>query len=147
MIRYCLKCIDGHGFESWFQSASGFDSLVAAGQVTCPTCGSARVEKAPMAPALSSGRKAAKMEVKAPGAGQALAPDPRAEMLAALRREIERKSEYVGKSFAYEARAMHLGEKPERSIHGEARAEEARALLEEGVPILPLPFTPGRKLN
>ncbi|MFV0491290.1 MAG: DUF1178 family protein [Pseudorhodobacter sp.] len=145
MIHYSLKCAEGHGFESWFRSASAFDSLVAAGQVVCPSCGSTRVEKAPMAPALSSGQEAD--GTRQPEAALNSPTDPRAEALAALRREVEKNSEYVGGSFAYEARAMHSGEKPERSIHGEARADEARALLEDGVPILPLPFMPGRKLN
>jgi hypothetical protein len=73
--------------------------------------------------------------------------DPRAEALAALRREIEANSEYVGLRFAAEARAMHAGDVPARPIHGEARAEEARALLAEGVPVAPLPFLPTRKAN
>lgn len=133
MIRYTLKCAAGHGFESWFQSGSALDRLLIAGQVTCPDCGIATVDKALMAPAL--------------GATLRDAPTSRETALAALRAEVEAKSEYVGVNFVAEARAMHDGDRPERSIYGEARPEEAIKLLEDGVPIAPLPFMPVRKVN
>ncbi len=142
MIRYALKCDKGHGFESWFASASAYETLAAQGHVTCPECGSAQVSKAMMAPSLgSAGQKAA--------AAPAAAPEPadRAAMLKRLRAEIEANSEYVGMSFAAEARRMHEGDAPERSIYGEARPEEARALIDDGIPVAPLPFVPDRQRN
>ena len=133
MIRYTLKCAAGHGFDSWFQSASALDKLLTAGQVTCPVCGAATVEKALMAPAL--------------GATLRDALTDREAALATLKAEVEAKSEYVGVNFVAEARAMHDGDKPERSIYGEARPEEAIKLLEDGIKIAPLPFMPARKVN
>lgn len=143
MIRYSLSCPEDHAFESWFQSAAAFDALAAAGHVACPTCGSAQVHKSLMAPALRTAHKAA-VPVPRPLSEPA---NPREEALAALRREVEAHSEYVGGSFALEARRMHDGEAPGRSIHGEAKPEEARQLLEDGIPVMPLPFLPTRKAN
>ena len=145
MIRYALKCDQGHAFDSWFKSAEAFDALLAGGHVACLICGSARVEKSLMAPSVRPARAAATPEPQAPRLSQPASPAE--EALAAMRREIEEKSDYVGLNFAAEARAMHQGEAPERAIHGEARPEEARALLEEGVPVLPLPFVPKRQSN
>lgn len=128
MIRYALKCPNGHRFESWFQSGTAFDSLKAAGHVACPECGATQVDKAPMAPSVA-------------------AAPPEDHPLAKLRREVEAKSDYVGTRFAAEARKMHDGDAPARPIHGEARIDEARALIEDGVPVLPLPFLPTRRVN
>lgn len=156
MIRYTLRCQHGHEFESWFRSADAFDALRAEGHVSCPHCGSIEVVKALMAPRVQPGRRraAAASPEPAPEAAppaRPLAPgqgvDRQAAALAALRRRIEEKSEYVGLEFASEARAIHAGDAPERCIHGEAPPEEARALIEEGVPVAPLPFLPGRKVN
>ncbi len=147
MIRYALRCRNGHLFESWFRSAAAYDSLRAAGHVSCPDCGLAEVEKAPMAPQLRPARSANDPAAQpAPNAAE-VARRRRAEALSALRREVEATSDYVGLRFATEARRMHTGEMPERAIHGEARPEEARALIEDGVPIAPLPFIPTRKAN
>jgi hypothetical protein len=143
MIRYDLKCDQGHAFDSWFQSSAAYDRLAQAGHVACPACGSARVEKALMAPAIAPEAVAGRDTARPLTTPQ----DPREVALAALRREIEEKSEYVGMSFAAEARAMHEGLTPERPIHGEARMDEARKLLEDGVPVAPLPFVPARKTN
>jgi hypothetical protein len=137
MIRYALKCPDDHAFESWFQSAEAFDSLRRAGHVACPDCGSHEVEKALMAPQVRAGREA---PLSQPA-------DPREVALAELRRKVEENSDYVGRDFAAEARRIHAGEVPERSIYGEARPEEARALVEDGVPVAPLPFLPARRAN
>ena len=151
MIRYSLTCSTGHSFDSWFQSAAAFDSLQAAHQVQCPVCGDARVEKTLMAPAVQPARKAA-AAAEAPADGAAR-PDLRApgseleEALAELRRQVEANSDYVGMNFVAEARAMHSGAAPERSIYGEARPEEAKALIEDGIPVAPLPFLPARKAN
>ncbi len=136
MIRYTLKCAADHAFESWFPSASGFDSLKAAGHVTCPTCGTGSVEKALMAPRVAQGQ------------GDLTTPQSDAEKtLADLRRKVEENSEYVGVNFVAEARKMHEGTAPERSIYGEAKPADAIKLLEDGVRVAPLPFMPVRKAN
>jgi hypothetical protein len=100
------------------------------------------VEKALMAPAVAAkaAEPAARPDLKAPASEIETA-------LAALRREVEANSEYVGMNFVSEARRMHAGDSPERAIHGEARPDEARKLIEEGVPVAPLPFLPVRKAN
>ena len=144
MIRYSLKCDAGHGFDSWFKGAEAFSTLLAAGQVVCPVCGLAAVEKELMAPAVRPARKAA----AAPARPDLSAPASELEeKIAALRRQIEENSEYVGMNFAAEARAIHAGDAPERVIHGEAKPDEARAMIEEGLPVAPLPFLPARKVN
>ncbi|WP_054302258.1 DUF1178 family protein [Gemmobacter sp. LW-1] len=142
MIRYSLHCAEGHDFESWFASATAFDDLKARGLVSCALCGGNRVEKALMAPAVAAkaAEPAARPNLKAPASEIETA-------LAALRREVEANSEYVGMNFVSEARRMHAGDSPERAIHGEARPDEARKLIEEGVPVAPLPFLPVRKAN
>lgn len=145
MIRYSLKCGAGHGFDSWFQNAGAFSALQAAGQVTCPVCGSSEIGKELMAPAVRPARKA---KAAMPGKPDLSAPASELEeQIAALRRQIEENSEYVGMNFAAEARAIHAGDAPERAIHGEAKPEEARAMIEEGLPVAPLPFLPARKMN
>jgi hypothetical protein len=145
MIRYSLKCDAGHGFDSWFQGAEAFAALTAAGQLSCPVCGIARVEKVLMAPAVAPARKAA---VGAPARPDLSAPASDLESaMAELRRQIEANSEYVGVNFVTEARRMHAGDAPERAIHGEARPEEARQMIEDGLPVAPLPFLPARKVN
>ncbi len=144
MIQYALKCRDGHSFDSWFQSASAFDKLSTAGMISCAVCGSPQVEKAIMAPSVQATRKDA--EGKKTGVLSRPA-SPAEQALAELRRKIEKNSDYVGNRFVSEARAMHEGSAPERSIYGEARVDEARKLMEEGVPVAPLPFMPNRKTN
>lgn len=139
MIRFSLTCDKAHGFDSWFPSGAAFEGLKAAGHVTCPVCGSAAVEKALMAPAVQ-----AKRAEEGPLRG---AETPMEEALAALKKQVEENSEYVGMNFVTEARRMHAGDAPERAIHGEARLEEAKKLIEEGVPVAPLPFLPARKTN
>lgn len=151
MIRYTLTCKDGHGFDSWFQNAAAFGVLQAAGQLACPVCGLPEVEKALMAPVVVQARPPA----AAPNLSEAPPPrpslrEPQSELetaIAALRRQIEANSDYVGMNFAAEARRMHDGDGPVRAIHGEARPEEARKLIEDGVPVAPLPFLPARKVN
>lgn len=149
MIRYTLTCADGHRFESWFQSGDAFDALAAKGLVSCALCGSDKVSKALMAPRVAVQDPAsgdAPEKDKAPG--PLSAPSHPAEgMLRAMRAHLERHSTYVGGRFAAEARAMHLGETQERMIHGEAKPDEARALIEEGIPIAPLPFVPPDQTN
>ena len=149
MIRYALTCGAGHGFESWFASAAAYDTLAGAGQVSCPICGETRVEKAIMAPAVTPARKA-EAAAKAAAEVRPRLGTPQSELeaaLAALRRQVEENSEYVGMNFATEARAIHEGASPERAIYGEAKPEEAKRLIEDGIPVAPLPFRPARKSN
>lgn len=154
MIRYALKCPAHHVFESWFQSAGAFDGQVAAGQLTCPFCASTQIKKSLMAPAVRPARKAA----GTPTVPDAEPPKPQTpdlstpageleRALLALRRQVEENSDYVGMNFVSEARAMHDGDMPERPIYGEARPEEARRLIEDDVPVAPLPFMPVRRVN
>ncbi|MGC9419888.1 MAG: DUF1178 family protein [Rhodovulum sp.] len=144
MIRYALSCAEGHRFESWFQSADAFDSLQAAGMVTCAVCGGTQVEKSLMAPRIGGDATPAEDRPDRPLSKPA---SPAEQALAELKRKIEAESDYVGLRFAHEAREMHAGLAPRRAIHGEAKLDEAKKLIEEGVPIAPLPFTPGRKTN
>ena len=144
MIRYALRCPKDHDFESWFQSDAAFTALQGAGHLACPICGATEISKTLMAPAVRPARTA--------GAGPAK-PDlttPANDMEAALaemRRQVEANSEYVGLNFVTEARRMHEGTIDQRSIYGEAKPDEARALIDEGVPVAPLPFMPPRKAN
>ncbi len=143
MIRFALKCENDHRFESWFQSGSAFDALQDRGLVHCPECASTVISKDLMAPKIAP--KASSQEEKLPVAS---APDP--EMVAAiekLRTHVEQNSEYVGQKFASEARSMHLGDTPQRAIYGEVDKKEAKSLLEDGVPAVPLPFVPRQKTN
>ena len=144
MIQYSLRCAQDHRFDSWFQSASAFDKLHAAGMVSCAICGSTEVEKELMAPRVNAGGERPKAKPKAPLSAPA---SPAEQALRALRKEIEKTSDYVGRDFAREARAMHSGEAPARSIWGETRGDEAKKLIEEGVPVASLPFLPTRKSN
>ena len=155
MIRYTLSCAKGHGFDSWFQNATAFDALAAAGQLACPVCGATSIEKSLMAPSVRPARKAAEGAVTLPEPPASTPPRPSLseaktdleKALAALRHQVETTSEYVGMNFVTEARRMHDGETAERAIYGEARPDEARKLLEDGVPVAPLPFRPARKTN
>ncbi len=137
MIKFSLKCSADHSFDSWFQSAEAYDKLAAAEMVSCAVCGTVEVSKSLMAPKVRSSRKGA-LSVPASDKERALAR---------MRREVEENSDYVGLNFATEARQIHDGEAPARAIYGEAKLEEAKALIEDGVPVMPLPFRPARKTN
>lgn len=146
MIKFSLRCAQGHDFESWFQSGAAFDSLKGRNLVACPVCGGTQVDKALMAPAVAQGQPPA--HAAAPDTTPAKDPSPElAAKLRELRAHVEAHSDYVGDNFANQARAMYLGDIPDRPIYGEAQLSEAKALLEDGVPVLPLPFTPSRKAN
>lgn len=134
MIRFHLKCDQDHGFESWFQSNDAFEKLRKAGMVTCTTCGSATVAKSIMAPAVST-------------SSQVASPQRRDAALAKMRDAVEKNAAYVGGSFVKQARDMHDGVIPERPIYGEARLDEAKKLVDEGIPVMPLPFIPRKKTN
>ena len=133
MIVFDLRCDDsGDVFEAWFQSSADYDDQVQRGLVQCPACGSAKVAKAPMAP-----------RVPAKAAASPLA------QLAELQAAVLEGSEWVGDRFAEEARAMHLGELDSRPVHGNATPADAKSLIEEGVPVapLPLPVVPPNQVN
>jgi hypothetical protein len=150
MIRYSLKCVEGHAFDSWFQSAEAFDALAAKGLLSCAVCGADDVKKAIMAPRV---RKKGGVVAPEPSVADAPAPSlstpatPVEQAMKAMQAHVEKHSTYVGGRFADEARAIHLGDAPERMIHGEAKPEEAKALIEDGVPIAPLPGVPKSKAN
>lgn len=140
MIRYSLRCDKGHDFDGWFRSSTDFETMQASGQVTCALCGSSDVQKTLMAPSVPA---------KATAEASPLTK-PQNQMEAALeqlRKHVETNSDYVGLKFADEARAMHEGRSPSRAIHGEAKPEDAKRLIEDGVPVAPLPFTPRQKAN
>ncbi len=144
MIRFALRCDEGHSFDSWFQSAAAYDALAAAGHLSCAVCGSASVQKALMAPALPARRERTAPETP----DTADTPEEaRRRAIEALRRKIEAESDYVGMEFAAEARAIHEGDAPERPIYGEARRDDARRLLEDGIPVAPLPFLPRKRTH
>ena len=148
MIRYALKCRKDHSFESWFESAAAFDRLHGAGMIECPECSDTAVEKSLMAPQVRSARTAPATPAPPPRQTVTNTPGPDlVEAIRVIREHVEKNSDYVGDRFATEARAMHEGDLPHRSIYGDVRPEDARKLIEDGVPALPLPFIPKRKTN
>ena len=150
MIRYTLKCANAHSFESWFRSSEAYETLDRSGNVTCPECGDTRIEKALMAPKVRPARSAASPTPPSPAEPEQPLSTPQTEReaaLAALKKKIEADSEYVGLRFAAEARKIHDGNAPARAIHGEAKADDAKRLIEDGVPVAPLPFMPKAKTN
>jgi hypothetical protein len=167
MIRYALNCDRGHVFESWFQNSAAYDKQAKRSLVTCPVCGSAKIEKAIMAPRVSA--SAADDEIAAPRlpappqapSSQALAPQAKApaaantsvamisppeqelrQKLKEIRDHITKNANYVGTRFPEEARKIHYGETEHRSIYGEASPDEAKELFEEGIEFHPLPILP-----
>jgi len=137
MIKYALGCAEGHKFESWFPDSAAYEKQRTQGLVACPECGSVAVEKAIMAPAVVGGERVA-VETQ----GEGLIDDKRRharEMIARLRHEIEANTDDVGAKFPEVARAIHQGDEPERAIRGQASLAEAKALLEEGVGVMPVP--------
>jgi len=154
MIHYNLRCERGHAFESWFQSSSAYESQEKRKLVNCPVCGSGKVERAIMAPQIVSnkGRESAEAapapatttEVAAPASTPLLMAQERElrAKLKELREHIVKNADNVGERFPNEARKMHYGDIEHRPIYGEASPEEARALIEEGVEVSPLPVLP-----
>jgi hypothetical protein len=141
MIVYDLCCEAGHRFEGWFGSSDDYAGQRGRGLVACPQCGSAAVDKAPMAPAVP--RKGNRqVEAKQPVAGGAMPPEAAAALqkLAELQAEALKSSTWVGEAFAEQSRAIHYAEREPEAIHGQASAEDARELAEEGIAIAPLLF-------
>ena len=168
MIRYALNCDQGHTFESWFANSAAYDKQAKRGLVACPICGSAKVEKAIMAPNLAAkvgdGGTADPRPPTPPAPPPPLQPAPTppippktpVAMMSAAERELRHKlkelrdhitknAHYVGPRFPEEARKIHYGEADHRSIYGEASPEEAKQLHEEGIEFHPLPILPDDK--
>ena len=154
MIRYNLICDKRHEFESWFQSSAAYDKQAKRGLVACPACGSAKVEKAIMAPRLA--RKDKSTAIAAPAEDAPAATPSPVAMLSPQEQELRKKlkelrdhltanADNVGKKFPEEARKMHYGEIEHRSIYGEATAQDAKALHEEGIEFHPLPVLPDER--
>lgn len=141
MIRYRLVCAEGHEFEGWFRSGAAFETQTARCQVACPSCGSTEVSKAVMAPNVATHGRDEAPAAEEPSA-EAAAQAAMIEAARRLRSEVTRKAEYVGPRFAEEARRMHYCETAARSIYGEASGKEASDLLEEGIPVWPMPRLP-----
>lgn len=133
MIVFDLRCADGHVFEAWFASSDAFAAQATAGQVRCPLCDSPDVTKAAMAPNIGAKGNRASAQVPS-GAKEMLSA------LAAVQGRMLEKSQWVGRSFATRARAMHAGEEDHATIHGQATIAEAQALIDDGVPVAPLPL-------
>jgi hypothetical protein len=153
MIRYHLRCDQGHAFESWFQSSSAYESQEKRKLVSCPACGSTKVERAIMAPQIVSKKRgdsaapspaAAPAEVAAPASTPLMMAQERElrAKLKELRDHIVKNADNVGERFPNEARKMHYGDIEHRPIYGEASPEEARSLIDEGVEVSPLPVLP-----
>ncbi len=169
MIVFDLMCSDGHRFESWFRNGAAYDDQSQSGAIVCPVCGDTAVAKAPMRPyvarrgahradkaerqsAPAAGRPAAGPSSAAPSASpQAAAPEaasPPAPAVPAaaeksfqmLRKLVEATCDDVGREFPEQARRIHYGETAPRAIYGEASADEAKDLREEGIAVLPLPW-------
>jgi hypothetical protein len=137
LIRFSLTCENAHEFEGWFRSNEDFDKQALRGLVDCPSCGSHKVEKALMAPAVSTGRKQEKIAL-AMGEAQKQAM----AQMKAMAEKIRENADYVGDKFAEEARKIHFGEADARGIYGEATFDEAKSLAEDGVAFMPVPVFP-----
>jgi len=131
VIVYSLRCKNGHEFEGWFRDSASYDLQAEEGKLSCPTCNSRRVEKAVMAPAVATSDRRADLTN----------PEARKmrQFMTGLRKYVQENAEYVGSNFAEEARRIHYGEAVDRHIYGEASAEQAQELVEEGVDVAPLP--------
>ncbi len=162
MIKFSLRCANGHEFESWFRQGSDFEAQVEAGLISCPACQSVSIAKAIMAPALAlrdrpeappaaaqdaPGTSAPAPDAPAPAGGPveifSAADTKLRDMITAFRQRLVENSDDLGEKFAEEALKIHHGLAPDRPIHGQADHDSVRLLIEEGVRILPLPRAPG----
>ena len=139
MIRYALTCDHDHEFEGWFGSSADFDDQQGRGLIECPMCASKAVRKQIMAPSIA-GTKRTAVELE-PAKMQAMMM----EAAGRIRRHVEDNFDDVGDTFAREARAIHEGKAEDRGIYGQATPAEVRDLVEDGVPIAPLPAEPPKK--
>jgi hypothetical protein len=139
MIRYALLCDREHEFEGWFGASADFDDQQARGLIECPVCASKAVRKAIMAPAVAGTKRRA--QVQSPAQTQAMMM----EAMGRIRRHVEENFDDVGDTFASEARAIHEGRSEDRGIYGQATAGEVRELIDDGVPVAPMPPEPPKK--
>ncbi len=155
MIRYTLACDKGHQFESWFADSSAYDKQAKRKLVSCPVCGSAKVDKTIMAPRVSTSKKRAKT-AEAPVAAEHTPESAPVAMISPqeqefrtklkeLREHLTKNSDNVGKKFPEEARKMHYGEIEHRSIYGEATPKDAKEMLDEGIEFSPIPALPDER--
>jgi hypothetical protein len=149
VIRYALICDKSHAFESWFADSAAYDKQAKRGLVTCPQCGSARVEKAIMAPQLANTKKRGKATITSAPTEQVAMLSPQEtelrQKLKEIRDHLTKNSEHVGPKFSEEARKMHYGETEHRSIYGEASPDQAKELADEGIEFHPLPVLPDER--
>jgi hypothetical protein len=141
MIKYALVCDLEHGFEGWFGASADYDDQHARGLLECPVCGSKAVRKQIMAPALAGVRRTAQDEAVAPAQAMMM------EAMGKLRRHVEETFDDVGDAFAKEARDIHEGRAEQRGIYGQATPTEVRDLVEDGVPVAPMPPEPPKKTD
>jgi hypothetical protein len=130
MIRFSLRCAEGHEFEAWFRNGDGYDAQQAAGEIACPECGDAHIEKALMAPSIGRTREA----------GPPMSPAQLRTALIELRKQVETNCDYVGEQFAEEARKIHYGEADAHAIYGEATETESKELAEDGIKFGRIPW-------
>ena len=157
MISFDLKCENHHVFEVWFRSSADYEAQSGAHQIICPICDNAHVQKAVMAPAIAAKSNQRQVAPLAdPSIPMAVAPATELEKVQALMQALARaqadalsESQWVGDKFADRARAMHYGEAEQSVIHGTANAQEAREMIEEGLPVAPLlvPIIPPKQVN
>jgi hypothetical protein len=151
MIRYTLACEHGHSFESWFADSAAYDKQARRGLVSCAICGSAKVDKAIMAPGITGAKKGRAAPREMPAAPTAektpvamISPQEQEfrQKLREVREHLTKNADNVGAKFPEQARKMHYGEAEHRSIYGEASPKEAKDLAEEGIEFHPLPVLP-----
>ena len=140
MIKYKLQCENLHNFESWFSSSDAYEKLNKGKLLSCEICGSNSISKSLMSPSVNSKENKPLIEVLKPNLNKEHI------ILKELKKEIEKNCEYVGENFEKEARAIHFGDSPERSIYGKTTLKEAKSLYEDGIPVTPLPWI-DRKTN
>ncbi|WP_010186187.1 DUF1178 family protein [Sphingomonas sp. PAMC 26605] len=156
MIVFDLRCSRAHVFEAWFGSSATFEEQRERGLLVCPVCGDTAIGKAVMAPNVGAKGNSRNVVAAKPGSASAVSPTPSPQALkaalqaiAAAQAKALETSRWVGRGFADQARAMHVGETASVPIHGETTLAEAKALVDEGVPVAPLllPVVPPDALN
>ena len=140
MIKYTLQCNNLHQFESWFRTSDDYEKLNNEKMLSCEICGSKSISKSLMSPSVNSKEKKRTKETLY------TVPSKEQKLIKQLKKEVEKNCEYVGDNFEKEARAIHYGDSPERSIYGKTTIKEAKSLYEDGIPVTPLPWV-DRKTN
>lgn len=143
MIKFDLKCSNSHIFEAWFQNSAVYDHQVTANEIICAVCGSTEIKKAPMAPSVpkKGNRQSTGKIAMAENETEQVAKVMTA--IKEIRSQVEANCDDVGTAFAEEARKIYYGETEQRGIYGQATVDESRELIEEGVPVTPLPWATG----